>query len=304
MKISVIIPTLNRPADIERALNSIAAQKRVPEELIVVDQADNHQTRDLLEAFRKAHGSRFERILWVHQEAKSLVKARNRGMDEATGDILSFLDDDVVLYDDYYFHVEHCFWKHPYLGGLSGNTLLDKKPHGFKWEGRKLLLRLFLLNRFNGCMTSTGFGYPVYEREIDRPFFVEMLPGCNMNFRRSFIGSARFDEWFVGYSYREDAEFSYQISRVSRLMMLPTARLHHYHSPSGRMNPLEQRKMEIKNYRHVAVKHKGGGLWARFLFGYSMIGLALISLIEFLDTGDVSRFRRFQTTLNAWFSGE
>lgn len=84
---------------------------------------------------------------------------------------------------------------------------------------------------------------------------VEMLSGCNMNFRKELLGNDKFDEWFTGYSYREDAEFSYRISRKTVLKMIPEARLYHNCSRSNRMNLEDQKILEIKNYYYVYKKH-------------------------------------------------
>ena len=47
MKVSIIIPTLNRTKDLEIAFNSILELSILPYEIIIVDQSDNEETKHL-----------------------------------------------------------------------------------------------------------------------------------------------------------------------------------------------------------------------------------------------------------------
>jgi glycosyltransferase involved in cell wall biosynthesis len=299
MKISAIIPTMNRPADLKSALDSLMRQTVLPFEIVVVDQSTNNQSKIVVAETKQAHESKPVRFKYVVQEEKSLVKARNRGLDESEGDLLSFLDDDIVLFDDYYEKIVPHFEKDASLGALAGNTVVKMKLGGFKWFLRRMVMRIFLVNFFDGRMTPSGFGYPIYEREIDRKTEVEFLPGCNMNYRRSAIGSERFDEWFTGYSFREDVDYSYRVARRSKAVMIPEARLFHNYSVSNRMDFEALKKMEARNYHHVFAKHKGRSLFARILFAYSMLGLVLLDLLEFLTSWKAVKFLKFRAAVGS-----
>ncbi|WP_169703135.1 glycosyltransferase family A protein [Candidatus Kuenenia stuttgartensis] len=154
-------------------------------------------------------------VIYIYQAKKSLVAARNKGIDIARGEIVSFLDDDVVLFEDYYEQVLRYFRNDEKLGGVGGNVMIECEPQGWKWKLRLAMLKIFMLHNYDGKMTVSGFGYPIVGIAIDRPMQVEMLSGCNMNFRSEHLKNDKFDEWFTGYSYREDAELSYRISRKS-----------------------------------------------------------------------------------------
>jgi GT2 family glycosyltransferase len=301
MRISVVIPTMNRPKDVKAALDSLTRQTFPPHEIILVDQSTNNQTKLVVMEARLAHPDRAEAFKYLVQEEKSLVKARNRGLDAASGDLVCFMDDDAVFFDDFFEKAVPYFEKDPALGALSGNTIVPNKPAGFKWMLRKTLMRIFLISFFDGKMTPSGFGYPIYEREIDAAREVEFLPGCDMIFRRSVIGPERFDEWFTGYSFREDCDFSYRIARLSKAIMVPDAKLYHNYSTSNRLDAGTLKKMEIRNYQRVFEKHKGGSPMARLLFGYSVAGLVVIDLIEFLLSWKAAKFMKFRAALGSTF---
>ena len=300
MNISVIIPTLNRPDDLKLALESIGRQTLRPAQVIVVDQSTGDESLNAVFEVRQKYPELSDSLVYVSQTVRSLVKARNNGMALASGDVISFLDDDVVLFDDYYARVLP-FFEDPEVGGVSGNTLVKKEMKGLKWKLRKAVMRFFMLSDFNGGMTASGFGYPVYEREIDRPIAVQMLPGCNMNFRKKDVRGLEFDEWFSGYGFREDADFSYRVSLKARLLMTPDARLHHNYSPANRMKIYTLKKMELKNYYYMFKKYKRRSGLSCVLFGYSFIGLILIDLIEFLTNLDGGKWCKLRAEMSlAW----
>ena len=300
MKVSVIIPTLNRPHDLKAAMESIARQTVLPYEVLVIDQSDGENTHQIAEEFSKRPEMRQVRVRYVRLLERSLVKARNRGLDLAEGDIVSFLDDDVVLLEDYFEQIVRVMSHDRSLGGVSGNVIVGKKLHGVKWKLRRFLMRVFLLNDFCGRMTASGFGYPIYEREVDQPLLVEFLPGCDMNYRRDILDGERFDEWFTGYSFREDVDFSYRVSRKAKCAMIPEAKLYHNYSTGNRLDIKKLKRMEVKNYYYLSRKYKSENPFSGFLFGYSMAGLLLIDLVEFLMSWKPVKLRKFSAGVSSY----
>jgi glycosyltransferase involved in cell wall biosynthesis len=86
--VSVVVPTLNRPALLLRALGSIGRQTRAPREVIVVVDGPSDET---LKIVRQAHPS--VRLLQLKTRSGSAV-ARNFGVQNALGAWIAFLDDD------------------------------------------------------------------------------------------------------------------------------------------------------------------------------------------------------------------
>lgn len=92
MKLSVIVATTHRRLQqLSLLLKSLDAQKNLPNEIIVVTDKGE---KDLIASELKN-----SRIKVVESDGEGLSKARNRGIMEANGDILVFIDDDVVLTD-------------------------------------------------------------------------------------------------------------------------------------------------------------------------------------------------------------
>lgn len=87
--ISVIIPTFEHATSIPLALDSIFAQTRPPEEVIVVDDGSRDSTREALEPY-------LDRITYVYQQNQGAPNARNRGFKMSKGNLVIFWDADVV----------------------------------------------------------------------------------------------------------------------------------------------------------------------------------------------------------------
>lgn len=86
-RISVIIPCLNDEAYIREALESVFAQTRAPDEIIVADGGSSDGTPAILDSFR-------DRVTWFVQEGKGVSKAKNQAVARASGDYIAFLDAD------------------------------------------------------------------------------------------------------------------------------------------------------------------------------------------------------------------
>ncbi|MGD2111273.1 MAG: glycosyltransferase [Phycisphaerae bacterium] len=106
--ISAIMCTYNRSDTLRRALDSFLAQTcldEVEHELIVVD---NNSTDDTAEVVNTAV-ARDSRVRYVFEEEQGLSAARNRGVRESRGDIVAFLDDDVILDQRWLANLETSF---------------------------------------------------------------------------------------------------------------------------------------------------------------------------------------------------
>jgi len=89
--ISVIVPTFNRAAFIEKALVSILNQTFPCDEVLVIDDGSSDATEAIVS--RIAGQSKVE-VRYIYQQNRGASAARNKGIAEARYDILCFLDSD------------------------------------------------------------------------------------------------------------------------------------------------------------------------------------------------------------------
>ena len=85
--VSVIIPTYNRAWIIKESIDSVLSQDFIDFELIVIDDGSTDNTLEILNSYG-------EDIIVIHQRNQGVSSARNRGLMEASGSLIAFLDSD------------------------------------------------------------------------------------------------------------------------------------------------------------------------------------------------------------------
>ena len=90
MRVSIIIPTYNRADLLPKTLDSVLAQTRRPDEIIVVDDGSTDSTADVLAAYPAP-------VITLRQTNQGRSAARNAGMARSSGDLLMLLDSDDLL---------------------------------------------------------------------------------------------------------------------------------------------------------------------------------------------------------------
>ncbi len=85
--ISAIIPSYNSAEMLPDAIESVRAQTRPPDEIIVVDDGSKDQTAEVCERFGTD-------VIYIRQDNAGASSARNAGIEAAGGDWLAFLDAD------------------------------------------------------------------------------------------------------------------------------------------------------------------------------------------------------------------
>lgn len=107
--VSTIVPTHNYAHYLGEALDSVAAQRVKPLEVIVVDDGSTDDTAEVVESRRAS----LPPLVFIRQEQRGASAARNAGAARARGDLLHFLDADNVLLPDFYLHLTTVLDAHP-----------------------------------------------------------------------------------------------------------------------------------------------------------------------------------------------
>ena len=256
---SVVVCTLDRPEPLAECLRSLAAQRRPPDDVLVVD-AGRRAPADGVVAGAAAHGLRVRRLA----SEPGLPRQRNRGIDAAEGDVVLFLDDDVVLDPGYLQALLDVYASDPdgRIGGVGGAQVPDPTP-AEPWH-RRAWTRLFLLESYGRGRVKRS-GHVEYCLSPSAPVDVEFLSGCNMSFRRAVLDRVRFDERLAGYALGEDIEMSHRVARAWRLVLTPAARCDHRHVAGGRPARDDFRAMAVFNkylfFREQVARRPADWLW-------------------------------------------
>ncbi len=130
MKVSIIVATYNREKTLLRALESILQQTHSDIEVVVVDDGSTDSTEKLMKTVTDS------RVRYIKLDKNSGASiARNRGVQEATGDYILVWDSDDVLYPNAFERILSVFDQHPevFIVSAPARVLVDAKektyPH-------------------------------------------------------------------------------------------------------------------------------------------------------------------------------
>jgi len=192
MKISVIICTKNRAQELAECIKFVITQSFSPNELIIVDASDT-------ENLDVKGDSRF---IYIHAKLP-LTHSRNLGVKNSSGDVILFLDDDVVLDKNFIKEIVKVFGKDSKkkIGGVMGNIVNIQRSKSFKSRMHSLINRIFLLpTSGNGRFRASGC--PTFIRSANELRNVKFLSGCCMAYRKEVFKDLKFDGFSKCYVYR------------------------------------------------------------------------------------------------------
>lgn len=232
MKTTIVIPTYNRPG---LAL-SLAKQIRKYDknaEIIVVDQSEKGESgRDL----KKLN------VNYLKNSQVNTAVAKNIGIEESTGEIVIFFDDDVEITSETISSHE-LEYKDKKVFGVAGRVINDGEevPGNTDVETGKT-------NRFLTAFTINFWG--TRKQEVQFPY------GCNMSFRKSaLIEVGGFDNHITPPGF-EEYDLGLRVSKIGKQIFSPKALVYHHRAKVGgnRLSKDDWYKKYYWNYGRVIGK--------------------------------------------------
>ena len=299
-KVSVIMPTKNRLGDIKRCVESISAQTLLPDELVVVDSSDTEELKSWLDSFCR---SRFSVPLnfnfkYIHTKV-GLTKARNKGLDNSTKDIVIYVDDDIRLDKNCIKEIVRVFDND--IEKRVGIVFCQEiKPEGKKdhISDNKILhcigqifANLFILGGLSdkGEFKASG-NYTSIDKGGDKIIKTDTSTADIYAFRRETCNEFRWDEELPGGFYGDDIDLSYRVSRKYQNIYNPRAKM--IHNPSrGMSNKYVRARMRMEFQYYFFMKNFPQSFKHKFSFWWSILGLLLTSAVGMILRRDSSVFR-------------
>lgn len=214
--ISIAIPTYQREQVLIDTLGYLLALAEPADEILIVDQTKAHML-----ATAEALGSLNEvgRIRWLRLPHPSICAAMNRALQEARGELILFLDDDIV----------------------PGNQLVAAHRTRYADPSVCAVVGQILQPGQEVTRGARGFGGKGIWRDLEFPFNSDMpavIHNCmagNLSLRRSLaIEAGGFDEFFDGVAYRFETEFCRRfIRKAGKIVYEPAAMIRHLQAVRG-----------------------------------------------------------------------
>lgn len=107
-KVSVIIPVYNSAKDLPKCLESLIDQTYRNLEIVLIDDGSTDNSSKICDQF----ADRDSRFVCIHKENEGVSKARNVGIEVATGDYYHFLDSDDYIEPDAYEYLLDLMQEH------------------------------------------------------------------------------------------------------------------------------------------------------------------------------------------------
>jgi GT2 family glycosyltransferase len=283
--LSAIIPTRNRPDDLFKAVCSVCAQTRPPDELIIVDQSCDKRSRIQVELIMLK--SLQIKLIYIHDaNISGLVEAKHIGVGLAKGAIVCFLEDDVILEPDYLEQIEKGFDKHPEMIGCCG-IISNTPPYLFGYE---FVFHFFHLGIFQDQRVGIHRRTNGFEKGLVPS---KMLSGGVSAWRQEVFSAIPFDI-ANGFHMLEDIDFSTRVAMYygDRLYINPKARLEHWPSPLNREVLGSRQRRKLVEYI-IYYKKRRDQQWATTSFIWLLLGLFFEAVLQALISGSFSVLRGF-----------
>ena len=206
MFVSVVIPTYNRRPILEKCLLALERQQASPEidryEVVVVDDGSTDGTPDWL----RGAAERFPHVRLIEQSHGGPAEGRNRGVDHAHGDVIVFIDSDLVVTDSFL--------------SCHASSLVRS------WEARGDRLCF----TYGAVVNTANFEQPTAERHKLRDLSWAYFATGNVAIAKEVLQRAGlFDTGFRLYGW-EDLELGERLRRMGvQLIKCPAAVGYHWH---------------------------------------------------------------------------
>ncbi|MFZ0393023.1 MAG: glycosyltransferase [Terracidiphilus sp.] len=248
-KLSLIVATKDRPADLRRLLESLQGQTVKASEIVIVD-GGSATVDSMVREFPELP------IRYLRHWPPSAAAQRNAGIraGDSSATLIGFADDDTTFEPGAMGAMLH-FWEAADAGvlGAAFNMLNCRMPPGQLLKHSRLSHALGLYSAKAGGVARSGWQSVTGRVETTR--FVEWLPSGAVVWRRSALESTAFDEYFDTYSYLEDLDLSYSIGQHGRLAIVAEAGYRHFPSHGGRVSNRRFGRLEVRNRLYFVRKH-------------------------------------------------
>ncbi len=264
------ICTFNRAESLKECLESLTKQSFTDFEVIIVDANSTDQTPQVIDNY-----SQKLKIKKVIETGKGLAKARDLGWKNSQGEFVSWIDDDVVVSEDWAKTIVKILSENKDIAGVSGPTIINnellKNRDVFFFYGKKGLTGLlgkfwnyfFLESQMYepGKLFKSGAWSPganfAQSLQIQGLKDVDYLEACNMTLRRGLIEKVNgFDFNYTGVAEWSELDLAIRIKKLGyRLIFSSKVKVNHNISRSGVYSKRAEAKQRMENFLRFYFTH-------------------------------------------------
>jgi len=211
---SLVIPTRNRIVSLEKLLKQLDLFKIRFLEKIIVDSSDSRISSEIKNISNKYSARYF------NTKASTSLQ-RNYGLRKVNKKTkyIMFLDDDVVFFKDSFYQMNKTIKKNKPLSGFGFNQVTLIKENIFEKIKKSDFIRsIHLYSSSPGKVTKGGWHTKILN--IKKDIFVDWIYTTACIYRFQDIKNYRFDETFGPYGYLEDLDFSLNLKKNNKKIII------------------------------------------------------------------------------------
>lgn len=237
VKVSLIIPTYNKSSRLKLMLESVFYLKDTEDlEIIIINDGSTDDTEWILDNFTRRCSKVGIRASVITSANKGRSNARNLGIQRASGRIIIFTDDDLILHPDFITYHKRCHEKNtqlvvhgqinhiPYLKFFrdpSTGLMVNDKPPKKNMLDKTIQIEMFESNQIEGYLKKNAHIskfeqdiFNLYEQttEKDSCFRWIGFNGGNVSVRKENLTNIGMFDQHMGISWGcEDLELGYRL---------------------------------------------------------------------------------------------
>jgi len=236
MSVSIIIPTYNRNKMLCDTLSNIMRFEHQYNELVIVDQTKAHEPETKLFLDNLLLNNK---IKYIYVDYPNLPNARNVGINNSTGDLIIFFDDDVEINENTIpSHIASL--STPEVGCVTGKVTIintNKNQNIVLGSSNRLkkIIKSFLFFFLRKKASYVGRFGILSDFSRGKLLPADTCIGCNMSFKRDvLLKCGLFDSNYTGNAVREDTDMSARIRKLKyKIIYNPSASIIHFMDNSG-----------------------------------------------------------------------
>ncbi|RQP22107.1 glycosyltransferase family 2 protein [Piscinibacter terrae] len=281
--VTVVIPTYNRAADLQRALRNLGAQSAGRLQVVIVDNSSTDNTKEVIEGLMPSWEGR---LRYIRKKPEGPAAARNTGMAAATTPYVLFHDSDVELTPDWVERALAHLEADASLGAVGGYIVYAFEP------GR--------VNAYGGDLGRMGLAWDIGEGSLldsKQGSAPRIWINCSAMLARvpAVQQAGGFDETFF-YGY-EDSDVGWRLNITGhRVAVFPDLVARHHVEPSPGGAHAEIVFHYCKNRLRSVLRNAGG-----FNFWVMTLGYAAYTLLDLIARGPRgAKLRALRWNLARW----
>jgi glycosyltransferase involved in cell wall biosynthesis len=292
--VSILLPTFNRASILPDCVNSLYAQSYINWELVICDDCSDDNTQTIVKEFQEQDA----RIRYFKNPGRyGLHKSRNELIAVAKGDLVFFIEDDIILEPDsiqILVETYYSFNKDGYKVGAVTPSLVQVNKQNQVAFQRKLFDYIKDL-RFKGMVEPckidhlTGLISNNYSPHFETVQEVVDIHAVSLYPRSVFTEEGGFEEAVYKGNYMfAEAEYNFKLRKKGyKLLFAPKSIVYHYTFPSGGC------RLPFMSYAYYSVRNqilytaRNYGLRSLYMLPSFMAFMGMVLVIYLFRRGNV-----------------